>query len=229
MLRISIPDEGWTSVKPADFYLNETGKLLDRYKGPHKLAVDLGAHVGCFSMLAVAEFGFDLCFAVEADPVNFSHLIINIEANGLTHKIFPVLGCVAPESFKEANLYLTASSGQQSVTFDPQKFPFVKVLTMAPWDLPLPWQGSLNGRVNFLKVDIEGSEFETFQNTPKSNLFLDNVDYIDMEMHPTVDPAFHGKKKRGQVNKMVAYLESQHFKRSDEDQGKWNFYGHNEQ
>jgi FkbM family methyltransferase len=217
--RISVP-----GGEPADFYLNETGKLLDRYEGPRKLAVDLGAHVGCFSMLAVAEFGFDLCFAVEADPVNFSHLIINIEANGLTHKIFPVLGCVAPESFREANLYLTASSGQQSVMFDPQRFPFVKVLTFAPWDLPLP-----SPVIDFLKVDIEGAEFETFKPGLDSDDFLFRSKYIDMEMHPTVDPTFHGKKKRGQVKKMITYLESQHFKRASEDQGEWNFYGHNEQ
>ena len=62
----------------ADYYLSQTAVFREG-----DTVVDIGAHVGVFSIYLAKKYPFIKVFAVEPDPTNFSHLRRNVELNGV--------------------------------------------------------------------------------------------------------------------------------------------------
>jgi FkbM family methyltransferase len=211
---LSTPDD-----EQAGYYTGLTGPLLERYAGDLKTVVDLGAHVGAFTCLAVKEFGAELVFAVEPDPTNFSHLIINIEANGIAKNVIPIMAAIAPKSWETRKLHFGGSSGQLSTTYK-DDYPYIEVRTLGFADL----MDLINRPIDFLKMDIEGSEWELF----KGRTFFEDIQwarYLDIEFHPTNDPKYHSEKRIGQVKKALQTLRLAGFNMQDAGE-RWNHYGY---
>jgi FkbM family methyltransferase len=133
---------------------------------PDECVVDLGANVGSFTTLAALS-GRKV-IAVEAQPQFIPVIRANVADNNCSEKVEVELGLIGshagvlsdPEALKRVF---------QTDTLPP-------VLTMTE----LIKKHSLS-RIDFLKIDIEGSEFDLLIN---DNGWLSSVNRIAMEVHP---------------------------------------------
>jgi FkbM family methyltransferase len=154
--------KGWAWPDADEFMVNELASD-GTYQGPHlqealrlvhrfDLAIDGGAHVGTWSKVMSGRF--DRVIACEPSPDTFACLAQNMATFGCTN--------VDPR-----NLALGREAGAVRMTLDPDQEArantgarFVKaggeipVETIDSWQLP---------SLGFLKLDIEGSEFDALQ------------------------------------------------------------------
>lgn len=118
---------------------------------PGKWCVDLGASGGIYSLLAGALGG--KVIAIEASKSSFEALCKNVQLNQLEESITPIWGVVG------------AYQGSEDV-------PHISMLRLLD-------EYKIE-RCDFLKCDIEGSEFSLLL---RDNQWLSLVDYISMEVH----------------------------------------------
>lgn len=137
--------------------------------------VDLGANVGVFSLLA-AKLGARV-IAVEATATHVDNLRYHALLNQCEHKIASYQGVVGSRSGVYAQIGNNFSTGKM------QELDLTNILIE---------QGIQS--INFLKLDIEGSEFDLFLSRPA---WLNKVEQISMEIHPSF----------GVVSDLVAVLE----------------------
>ncbi len=130
--------------------------------------VDLGAEVGSFTVLA-AKLA-DRVIAVEAMPSSLNKIRENAKENKVLEKIEIVWGIVGSRSGMFANPSIRKSHLGDT---EPPHLSFKQLLRERGIDV-----------VDFLKIDIEGSEFDLFQDKEVSD-WLSRVRYITMEAHTT--------------------------------------------
>jgi FkbM family methyltransferase len=76
-------------------YEQETVRVLESVLKPGDTFIDVGAHVGYFSVIAAALVGrHGRVWALEPDPLNFKALVENIELNGAN--VFPLRLAAGP-------------------------------------------------------------------------------------------------------------------------------------
>lgn len=160
--------------------------IADRYAfenveiRPGDIILDIGAHVGVFSIYAAKKHPEARILAYEPSPTNYARLLRNIEAAGVTN-IEPHNLAVTADgrdielSWERSNTGGTTSLRKvnghlieqaQSTTLD------------AIIDGLSPFVGEIK-RVRFLKIDAEGSEHEIL----RAATHLDLVDYLAGEFH----------------------------------------------
>jgi FkbM family methyltransferase len=151
---------------------NEDFELKDDY-----IVVDAGANVGTFTLLAASKVTKGRIYSIEADKNEFKRLIDNMKANDF-HNITPL------------NIALTDIVGQVIMSNG-------KVTSVGKGKIPrYTYEGSCNSitinelikeynipKIDFLKIDIEGSEFVLFKDTD----WLDKVKTIVIELHDSLD------------------------------------------
>src|SRR6266700_1429534 len=105
--------------EPEEIWIENDRHILGRYDQTQRdLFVDIGAHVGAVSVLAVKEDGFDMAIAVEADLENFARMIDNIAVNNCEGQIFPIWAAISTTSLERVALYMpptVANSGCRSL------------------------------------------------------------------------------------------------------------------
>jgi len=162
------------------FLVKEAERLFRFYQGPRGTFVDIGAHVGLVSLFAATELGFQRIVAIETWWRNFEMLKVNIERNGLESIITPVLGAVVKEDNGPRAIYKAGTNeGQYSLHFNPRLLPEVGTVDS------IPFCGVIEevGLVDFLKVDIEGGEYEILAPSDEVRHALHHVRWLDLEMH----------------------------------------------
>jgi FkbM family methyltransferase len=204
------------------FYVDLTKPMLERYDGPLDVVVDLGAHVGTFSIQAVHDYKAKFVLAVEADLRNFDYLLGNIAGNGYEDKIFPILGTISNQSFNSLVLRAAKTSGQRSLLFA-NHFPGKPVLTISMADI-LEMVINRFGYIDFLKVDIEGAEWTAFKDNRLSNL-LSKVCYLDIEFHPQEDEIYYDMLEEKQIDQLTKELRQYGFF-NNPNATEWEFYGY---
>jgi len=139
--------------------------------------VDIGAHIGIFSVLA-GKTGNHV-YAYEPFPSNFKLLKKNIEINSLTNvKAFQK---AVGSKMGVRSLFIDAkfSGGHSLYPFEGHPFNgSIKCQTTTLEDI---FVSNDLERINFLKIDCEGAEYEILLNTPKR--FLHRIDKIVIECH----------------------------------------------
>ena len=144
-----------------DRYEKETTLLFERLIKPGMVIVDVGAHVGYYSLLAARLVGpAGKVYSFEPDPDNHSLLLKNIEYNGY-HNI-RVANYAISNRLGSATLYNTAlDSGRHSIYQHglPQRGT-VTVDTM-PMDTFLEGEGW--PRIDLVKIDVEGAELDVLK------------------------------------------------------------------
>ncbi len=128
--------------------------------------VDLGADTGCFTILA-AKLA-ERVIAVEAVSSSLDKIRENARENNVLDKIEIVWGIVGSRSGMFANASIRKSHFGDT---EPPHISFKQLLKERSIDV-----------VDFLKIDIEGSEFDLFQDKDMSD-WLSHVRYITMEAH----------------------------------------------
>ena len=125
------------------------------------IVVDIGAHIGIFTIKAAKAAGEKgLVVAIEPEPSNIALLLNNIAVNEITNVI---VVAKAASSYKgKPKLYLSHSSGGHSLVNSLDNYIEVETdsLDNIMSELGLP-------RVDFVKIDAEGSELEVLKGAEK--------------------------------------------------------------
>ena len=141
------------------------------------IILDIGANVGVVSIFFAKKYPNIKIYAYEASPINYKNLLYNIKINN-TNNIFPFNKAV----FSESNIFLELcqveeNSGGTS-SFLKNSGDIYKVPTISLDDI-IANLGIKN--IKFLKMDCEGCEFQTLEN---SKLLKDiNIEHIGIEIH----------------------------------------------
>jgi FkbM family methyltransferase len=148
--------------------------------------VDVGAHIGTFTLLALDHFRDLTPTVVAVEPAldNHEYLLRNLEANTvLTRKasIHIVQAALGPtDGFASLDRNVPADSYRLALDADidgqgAQKCEVVSTTTLCS-------RFGLR-HVDILKLDIEGSEHDVFRNAETLGFVEANVDHIFMEVH----------------------------------------------
>lgn len=162
------------------------------------IVVDIGAHIGNFSIYAALLAKQGKVYAYEPVPENFRLLNHNIRLNNLNN-IVPFNLIVSAGSRRRKRIYLTDSSATASL-FGRRRQRFHPVKSVGLEDV-----FGDNGlkKINFLKIDCEGSEYDILFNTPKR--YLSKIDRIAMEYH-------EGSYTKYKCQDLETFLRSHNFK-----------------
>jgi len=143
--------------------------------GKDDIVVDVGAHVGVFTVFAAAQASRGRVVSVEANGALFGRLLKNISANALTN-VTAVHAALAP-SEGEATLWhgIRGNSSDSLVSRTTTNGELVATISPAA----LMARHHLE-RVDFLKLDIEGAEYQIFSGDLS---WLSRVRRVAMEAH----------------------------------------------
>ncbi len=147
-----------------------------------RVIIDLGANIGVFSFCMADKYPKAKVIAYEPVEINFNHLQLGIEANRLPH-IEPIPMAVSLS--KEITLYQDiGNSGAASSTSLSlfKKYGGHYTETVVPCvtlkEVLAPYE-----RVDLLKIDIEGEEYNLTQDWSE----LDKVDRLFIEVHTIIE------------------------------------------
>jgi FkbM family methyltransferase len=150
------------------------------------IVIDIGAHIGLYTIISSKRVGANgKVVAIEADPSNFEMLNSNIKLNQLTN-VIPLNYAVHSKETK-VKLYLPGgeSGFTKYNTIMPnwinaqEKFVEVNANTL---DYLLQLNEIRQEEVNWIKIDVEGAEFEVLKGA--TNVLSKSKDIaILMELH----------------------------------------------
>jgi len=130
-----------------------------------EVVVDLGAHIGLYTIRAARTVGKDgLVIALEPDPENFTLLNVNVKFNTLSNVV--ALRMAAYESDGFSIMHKCAGSSGHSLVRVPHKFiGEIKVPTITLDSLVRKYNLD---RVDWLKIDVEGAELYVLKGADKA-------------------------------------------------------------
>jgi FkbM family methyltransferase len=179
---LTVDYDMYTSVMMEDAY-----RLQQLPIKPGMNAIDLGAHIGTVSLM-LASMGANV-YAVEVLPENVEIFKWNTSKNGYDRQIKIYQRAVASVSCKTIKAYYVDPVNDWNVVHQ-----FLGWTEMCP--LPQPIQRSIDVQTitiedifrennldhcHFLKVDIEGGEWDAFKDVPDE--ILQRIDIIFGEIH----------------------------------------------
>jgi len=174
-------------------YYNPKGFIIKE----DDLVIDIGAHIGIFAVFAAQFAKNGKIYAFEPMPENFEMLRNNIGINKSTN-IISVNKAVSDKK-GEKELYLSKdNTGEHSFIFNEDKSKKVKVKTISLKDIIDEYNLT---KINFLKIDCEGAEYEILLNSPQD--IFHKIEKISMECH-YID-------KTRNIFSLKKYLEEQGF------------------
>lgn len=140
-------------------YERFTVKLFQQVLAPGMVVLDIGAHIGLYSLLAAQQVGPEgRVYAFEPDPRTFPYLVRNIEQNGLSGIIVPVEIAISDQKgILRLNLD-KVTSGDTSLFRRNTTGRIIGVQSVRLDDF-LPDQT----RVDIVKLDIEGGEVRALE------------------------------------------------------------------
>ncbi len=137
--------------------IREGAKGLDQYgQKLNALVMDIGAHHGSFAFQAIRQ-GANIVYAYEPDMTNFQTLVRNILENNLWGRVVPI-GCGVGARAGRVPLHITGNnSGQRSTilqksTLEESSYHYIYLVDF--------YQECIGTAINYLKMDIEGLEWE---------------------------------------------------------------------
>ena len=145
------------------------------------IVVDAGARIGTFSAkisAAVGETG--RIIAIEPEPQNFACLRKNIETNQL-HNVIPIQKMLWSGT-RQLPLYLSGNTAAHSAYCDPFYSSTGESILVEAEALDGILESLGIGLVDFIKMDIEGSEIEALKGMPRT--LASNVQMAIAAYHP---------------------------------------------
>ncbi len=150
--------------------------------GASDVVLDVGAHIGCFSIRAACAAREGRVIAFEPAPANFALLTENLALNGLSQVV--ALPCAVSGASGQRELRLSRNTGGHS--FHPLE-PAAPVSTVAVRTVTLAEVLREHGlaRIDFLKMDCEGEEYAILAHCPHE--LLRRIRRLAMEVHDLDD------------------------------------------
>lgn len=164
------------SIRCSDSFIwKQSQQGLKKYDGPLETVIDIGAHVGCFS-LAAAQAGAGQIWAFEPLGDNYSRLVENIVRNNFWGRIVPMPFAVFDSHLKVRQIGKAGNSGQYSLHYK-GAYPSQPCTTYRLRELDRHLK-----RIDYLKIDIEGAEW-VILSQPEIDPLLKKVNFLDLEIH----------------------------------------------
>ena len=187
-----VPDDAlFVAVK--DVLLNREYEYIPEFEllfFRGKRVVDAGAHVGLYSLVA-STFAREV-ISIEPHPLNFRFLEINRMINE-AENIIPLNRALWSKR-TTLKLYEGAHTGEHSVLQDSLvRYHSVQSITLE--DLINEF-----GRIDLLKMDVEGSEFEIFRRINSD--IMEKINHLCMEIH----------LRKGESDQIINFLTLNGFK-----------------
>jgi FkbM family methyltransferase len=157
------------SFSQGQFYQPEVSQLLMEVLKPGDCFIDIGAHIGYFSLLAALLVGDrGTVFSIEMESKNYTKLSENIQLNQFKHlKTFNVaLGSEAKSTEFFFNLdndggHALWNVGVHAFNLKSRVSPTLRLTRMETLDRVLGQQSMRSPKL--IKIETEGSEYETLQ------------------------------------------------------------------
>ena len=154
--------------------------LIGEYKSENfdikdtDIIIDIGGHIGLFSLYASQFCKNGLIYSFEPVPENYNLLIDNIQSNDL-NQIKP-FNLAVSNSNSNVKLYLNDDEAGHSMFSKSSK-----TITVDSISLQQIFDDNNIENCNFLKLDCEGTEYEILQNLPLS--YFNKIEKIVIEYH----------------------------------------------
>ena len=150
-----------------------------------KIAFDIGAHVGVFSVYAAKKFPGVSVYSFEPDPHNFELLSKNIRLNGFEDRIHPFQLAISAQSgihdfFRSKSRPTSNSLFEKNINKN-KGYGRVKVESRTLEEI---FEQERVERCDLLKMDCEGAEFEILLGAPPG--VLRRIERIALEYHDGV-------------------------------------------
>ncbi len=192
LLKIHVPSEHYQyfcRIGKGDFLPGHESHIVGRFAPKEgDVVVDIGAHIGRYTITSSKQVGnTGHVVAIEADPENFQILKRNIALNNLRNVL--ALNYAVFSTRMRMKLYEQSASAKYNsimLTRAGKTNNYVEV-NADTLDNIL----EINGikRVNWIKIDVEGAEFEVLKGAIKT-LSYENVSLL-IEIHNIGDPTHH--------------------------------------
>ena len=153
--------------------------LIEEYKYPDfeiretDTVIDIGAHVGLFTLYASQFCNRGKIFSYEPMKENYKILVDNVKNNNLVNiKTFNL----AVSNSQSVKLYINDDESGHSMFSKSSNFITVKSISLED----IFNQNNIQ-ECNFLKLDCEGAEYEIIENLPTK--FFEKIEKIVIEYH----------------------------------------------
>ncbi len=153
--------------------------LIEEYKYPDfeiretDTVIDIGAHVGLFTLYASQFCNRGKIFSYEPMKENYKILVDNVKNNNLVNiKTFNL----AVSNSQSVKLYINDDESGHSMFSKSSNFITVKSISLED----IFNQNNIQ-ECNFLKLDCEGAEYEIIENLPAE--FFEKIEKIVIEYH----------------------------------------------
>ncbi len=164
---------------------------------PADVIIDIGAHIGSFSVWAARQAPNGRVYAFEPNDENFFFLEENKKLNDLTN--LSTYKFAVAEKEGEASFFNSDHLSMSHSFFETGVENSMTVRTMS---LAGILQANKIDHVDYLKIDAEGAEYLILLNTPPE--VLNKVDKILLEYHDYLDHGYH-------YSDIMKYLEDNGF------------------
>jgi FkbM family methyltransferase len=192
LIKLNVPKYGYKAYCPINRneFINMTireDEIIEHFTPKRgDIVVDIGAHIGHYTIIASKRVGANgKVVAIEASPSNFKILNRNIRLNQLTNIIS--LNHVVYSKETKIKLYLPGEESGNTIyntvisdrARNEDKFVEVNANTL---DYLLQSKGIKQEQINWIKIDVEGAEFEVLKGA--ANILSNSKDIaILIEIH----------------------------------------------
>lgn len=164
----------------------------------YDLVVDIGAHIGLFSVLAATQAKHGRVYAFEPAPDNFEMLQRNIRLNKISN-VIPANQAVSGKSgMRDFILYKGSTAAHSFIFGETKERDIIQVQTVSLDELV---RKNKIETIDFLKMDCEGAEYDILFNASPRTLAM--IKKIGMEYHEDDDRS---------VNELKVFLEKNGFR-----------------
>jgi FkbM family methyltransferase len=175
LIKIRIPKYDYKLYCRTDTndYTTRENEIIEHFNPKQgDVVVDVGAHIGRYTIISSKLVGINgKVIAIEAHPENYEMLKKNIQLNGLTN-VTALNYAVNSKEEQESQLKLYLPGEEVGYTIyntimtnraNPIEDKFVEVNAATLDNLLLQQNGIGQEQVNWIKVDVEGAEFEVLK------------------------------------------------------------------
>jgi FkbM family methyltransferase len=143
------------------FYEKKYVLAWEKMMEPGKIVIDIGANAGYYSLVASVKVHSGKVYAFEPNPVTYKMLLENIQLNNIKN-IYPLQLAVSSGE-EEKDLFIsdidnTGMTGLSKAENFSGKTALVKTVSLDYWVA----QNKI-GKIDFIKIDIEGGELLALQ------------------------------------------------------------------
>ena len=191
LLKIHMPKyhyKYFCRIEKGDFLPGHEEHLSQRFT-PREgdTVIDIGAHIGRYTITSSKQVGSTgKVVAIEADPDNFQLLKRNIALNNLTN-VLPLNYAVFSTRTRMKLYEQSASAKYNSIMLTRARTMNYVEVNADTLDSILE-QNRIN-RVNWIKIDVEGAEFEVLKGSTKT-LSSNDISLL-VEIHNIDDPSHY--------------------------------------